>query len=63
MAKSQTIGSVKNSTPKARAVPAEKVSEALKHASSQAQKQLDLQGLKLPTQSWTGSSVRHPVVR
>lgn len=61
MAKSQTLGSVKSSAAKARAVPAEKVAVALKHASSQAQKQLDLQGLKLPTQNWAGSPVRNPV--
>lgn len=60
MAISQTIGSVKYTPPKARAIPAEKVSVALKHASSQAQKQLDLRGIKLPTQSWAGSPVLNP---
>lgn len=62
MAVSQTIGSVKTAATKTRAVSAEKVSEALKQASSQAKKQLELQGLKLPTQSWTGLPVRNPVI-
>ena len=60
MAVSQTIRPIKSTAAKARVVPVEKVSVALKHASSQAQKQLDLQGLKLPTQSWAGSPVRNP---
>lgn len=42
--------------------PAEKVATALKHASSQAKKQLAQQGLKLPTQSWANARVRNPVV-
>ena len=62
MAVSQTISSVKIVSTKIRAVSAEKVSVALKQASIQAKKQLDLQGLKLPTQSWAGSPVRNSAI-
>ena len=40
----------------------DKVTKALAQASSQAKKQLVHQGLKLPTQSWTGSTVRNPAI-
>lgn len=40
----------------------DKVAQALIEASLQAKKQLVAQGLKLPTQNWSGSSVRHPAV-
>lgn len=63
MAKSQTTCPDKNSAVAApRMTPAEKVATALKHASSQAKKQLAQQGLKLPTQSWANARVRNPVV-
>lgn len=65
MAKSQTTRPEKSTAPSTantRLSPAEKVAEALKHASSQAKKQLALQGLKLPTQSWANSRVRNPMV-
>jgi hypothetical protein len=39
-----------------------KITQALAQASAQAKKQLASQGLKLPTQSWTGSPVRNPAV-
>ena len=61
MAKSQTTRPAKT-TAADHLTPAEKVTVALKHASSQAKKQLTLQGLKLPTQSWANSRVRNPVV-
>ena len=61
MAKSQTTHPAK--TPAAaHLTPAEKMASALKHASSEAKKQLTLQGLKLPTQSWANSRVRNPVL-
>jgi len=60
MAKSQKIGVVKVTAPNARTTADEKISAALKHAASHAKKQLALQGLKLPTQSWTGSAIRNP---
>lgn len=63
MAKSQTTRPSKSVAAAAsRLTPAEKVAAALKLASSQAKKQLALQGLKLPTQSWANSRVRNPVV-
>lgn len=62
MAKSQTTRPAKSSAANTRLSPAQKVAEALKHASIQAKKQLTLQGLKLPTQSWANSRVRNPVV-
>jgi hypothetical protein len=40
----------------------DKIAKALKQASNQAHKQLAAQGLKLPTQTWTGSAVRNPAV-
>jgi hypothetical protein len=60
MAKSQKIGVVKVAATSARTTTDEKISAALKQASIHAKKQLDLQGLKLPTQSWTGSPIRNP---
>ncbi len=39
-----------------------KITQALAQASAHAKKQLATQGLKLLTQSWTGSAVRNPVV-
>ena len=62
MAQSKTAHTVK-SVASARPVSAQdKISQALKQASSQAKKQLASQGLKLPTQSWSGSAIRNPVV-
>ena len=62
MAQSKTARPVK-SVASARPVSAQdKISQALKQASSQAKKQLASQGLKLPTQSWSGSAIRNPVV-
>jgi hypothetical protein len=40
----------------------DKMAHALTRASSQAKKQLVSHGLKLPTQSWTGSTIRKPAV-
>ena len=60
MAKSQKIGVVKAASASTRAPADEKIAAALKQASSHAKKQLALQGLKLPTQSWTGSTIRNP---
>ena len=60
MAKSQKIGVVKVTATGTRATADEKITTALKQASSHAKKQLALQGLKLPTQTWTGSAIRNP---
>ena len=60
MAKSQKIGVVKTTTASTGATADEKITTALKRASSHAKKQLALQGLKLPTQTWTGSTIRNP---
>ncbi len=62
MAKSQTTLPAKKTAATTGLKPAEKVTAALKHASSEAKKQLTQQGLKLPTQSWASSRVRNPVV-
>ena len=40
----------------------DEVAKALSHASHQAKKQLTAHGLKLPTQNWTGSTIRNPAV-
>jgi hypothetical protein len=37
-----------------------RVENALKQASNKAKKQLIANGLKLPTQSWTGTAVKNP---
>lgn len=39
-----------------------RVDAALKRASQHARQQLAAQGLKLPTQGWTRSVIRNPVV-
>ena len=61
MAKSQKIGDVKITAASARTTADEKISAALKQASLHAKKQLALQGLNPPTQSWAGLTVRDPV--
>jgi hypothetical protein len=61
MAQSKTTRSVKRAAATRPATTQDKIDRALKHASSQAKKQLAAQGLKLPTQNWTGSAVRNPV--
>ncbi len=62
MAESKTTRSVKSRTESRPATAQDKVAQALKQASSQAHKQLVAQGLKLPTQNWTGAAVRNPAV-
>ena len=62
MAQSKAARPMK-SVASTRAVPAQdKIAQALKQASSEAKKQLASQGLKLPTQSWTGSVIQNPAV-
>ena len=60
MAKSKKNGVVIVAMPVSRKNADEKISTALKQASSHAKKQLALRSLKLPTQSWTGSAIRNP---
>ena len=60
MAKSKKNGVVKDAAPVSRRNSDEEISAALKQASSHAKKQLVQRGLKLPTQSWTGSAIRNP---
>ena len=62
MAQSKTARSVKSVASAGTASAQDKIAQALKQASSHAKKQLASQGLKLPTQSWTGSAIRNPVV-
>lgn len=62
MAKPQTTRAVKTKAVRARTSADEKVAAALKQASRHARKQLSLQGLKLPTQSWVRAAVRNPAV-
>lgn len=49
-------------TPTRRATVEDKIATTLAQASAHAKRQLALQGLKLPTQSGTGSAVRNPAV-
>ena len=59
MAPSKTARPV-NSVASPQTVTAQdKIAGALKQASSQAKKQLASNGLKLPTQSWTGTAIRN----
>ena len=62
MAQSKTTRPVKSIAATRPATTQDKIAHALKLASSQAKKQLAVQGLKLPTQNWAGSAVRNPVV-
>ncbi len=60
MAKSKTTRPVTRATTAGATPAADKIAKALKQASAHAKKQLAAQGLKLPTQNWTGSAVRNP---
>lgn len=61
MAESSTTRAVKHSaSSKPAASMQDRVDNALKQASKQAKKQLVANGLKLPTQSWTGTAVKNP---
>ena len=61
MAESSTTRAVERATPSKPAAPMQdRVEYALKQASKQAKKQLVANGLKLPTQSWTGTAVKNP---
>lgn len=62
MAQSQATRSMKTAAPTHPVTSQEKMTRALTQASVQAKKQLLAEGLKLPTQSWTGSAVRNPAV-
>ena len=62
MAKSKKNQPMKSGSPTRQSNGHDKVAQALVEASLQAKKQLVVQGLKLPTQNWAGSAVRHPVV-
>ena len=61
MAQSKTTRLGKSDVQVRPATAQDKVAQALAHASRQAKKQLAAQGLKLPTQNWTGSAVRNPL--
>lgn len=60
MAESQTTRAIKRASSKPAESMQHRVETALKQASKQAKKQLAAQGLKLPTQNWVGSAVKHP---
>ncbi len=62
MAKPKKARSVNKPKPTSTATTELKISQALAQASVHAKKQLAIQGLKLPTQSWTGSAVRNPAI-
>lgn len=62
MAQPKTTRPVKSAAAIRRPTMQDKIAQALQLASSQAKKQLAVQGLKLPTQNWVGSAVRNPVV-
>jgi hypothetical protein len=61
MAQSKKTRPVKSAVATRPATTQDKIAQALKLASSQAKKQLAIQGLKLPTQNWAGSAVRNPI--
>ena len=62
MAQSKTARPMNKAAPSRPAIAGDKIAKALTEASAQAKKQLATEGLKLPTQSWTGSAVRNPAV-
>jgi hypothetical protein len=62
LAQSKTVSPVNKAAPTWPAATGDKVAKALTQASAHAKKQLATQGLKLPTQSWTGLAVRNPAV-
>ena len=62
MAQPKTTRAVKSDALVRPVTTQDKVAQALVHASRQAKKQLAAEGLKLPTQNWTGSAVRNPAV-
>ena len=62
MAQSKATGSVTGVAATHRRTAQDKIAQALSQASSQAKKQLASHGMKLPTQSWTGSAIRNPAV-
>jgi hypothetical protein len=61
MAESSTTRAVERTAPNNPATSVQgRVENALKQASNKAKKQLIANGLKLPTQSWTGTAVKNP---
>ena len=62
MAQSKTNRTVTAVAATHRGTAQDKMAQALAQASNQAKKQLTSQGMKLPTQSWTGSAIRNPAV-
>lgn len=62
MAQSKIVASMTKTPPTRRSTAEDKIAPALAQASAHAKRQLALQGLKLPTQSWKGSAVRNPAV-
>ena len=62
MAQSKTARPIAKTAVARPATAQDKITQALAHASRQAKKQLTAQGQKLPTQTWTGSTVRNPAV-
>ena len=62
MAQSKTARPVKNVASPRAVTAQDMIARALKQASFEAKKQLTSQGLKLPTQNWTGSAIRNPAV-
>ena len=62
MVESPTPRTLKPSTVKGTPSAQARVEIALQQASKQAKKHLAANGLKLPTQSWTGASIKNPAI-
>jgi hypothetical protein len=62
MAQSKTTRTVAPATATQTGNAQSRITSALTQAATQAKKQLASQGLKLPTQTWTSSSIRNPAV-
>lgn len=62
MVQSKTAGTVTSATATQIVTAQDKIAQALTQASSQAKKRLAFEGLKLPTQNWSGSVIRNPAV-
>jgi hypothetical protein len=62
MAKAKTPRPVKRAPAARAASEQQRIDQALKQASKHAKQSLALEGLQLTTQSWHGTSIRHPAV-
>jgi hypothetical protein len=61
MAQLKAVRPVKRASSVRPATEQTRIANALEQAAKHAKKQLAAEGLKLPTQSWTGSAIRNSI--